>query len=234
MKGLGTILNIVTVLIGGSLGLLIGNRLQKNIHEAVISVTGFISLVMGMQMALQTKNILIVLISLMIGIVIGELVDIDGKLVRLSEMVEKKFSKGEKGNFARAFLTSSIVFCVGPLTIIGSLKDGLSGDYSLLSFKAILDGFTAIAFAAALGTGVLFTSFTILIVQGGLTVFASFFSGFLTEAAIAELSGVGGVMILSIGLNILGVKKFKTANMLPALCIAPILVIISKNILGFV
>jgi len=224
MRGIGTILNIITVLIGGSIGLIIGNRLPENIHRAVIGITGFISLVIGIQMALESKNILIVLISLMVGVVAGEMADIDGRLKKFSEAIEKKFSKGDKGKFSKAFLISSLVFCVGPLTILGSIKDGLSGDYSLLAFKSVLDGFTSIAFAASLGVGVLFTAFTILAVQGSLTLFASTISGLLTEAVIAELSGVGGVMVMSIGLNILEIKKFKTANMLPALVIAPIIV----------
>lgn len=231
MKGLGTILNIFTVLVGGSLGLFIGGRLSKSLHQAVIGITGFISLVIGIQMALSSKNILILLTSLMFGIIIGEILDIDGFITKIGNKLEERFARGEKGKFARAFITSTIVFCVGPLTILGSIRDGLSGDYNLLATKSILDGFTSIFFAGAMGVGVLFTTISILVIQGSLTLFAGLLSGVMTQEAIAELTGAGGVMILSIGLNILEIKKFKTANMLPALLVAPIIVnIVAKFI----
>ncbi len=228
MRGLGTILNIITVLVGGSIGLIIGSRLSKSLHQAVIGITGFISLVIGMQMALSSKNILILLTSLMIGVIIGELIDIDGFITKIGIRLEEKFAKGDKGQFAKAFITSTIVFCVGPLTILGSIRDGLSGDYSLLATKSVLDGFTSIFFAGAMGVGVLFTTLSILVIQGSLTLFAGVLSGVMTHEAIAELTGAGGVMILSIGLNILEIKKFKTANMLPALLVAPLIVGIVK------
>lgn len=229
MRGLGTILNIVTVLLGGTLGLLIGSKFSKEIHKAAISITGFVSLVIGIQMALGSKNILVLLVSLMIGVIVGEILNIDGFITNVGQMLEEKFGKGEKGQFAKAFITSSIVFCVGPLTILGSIQDGLTGDFKLLATKSILDGFTAIFFASAMGVGVIFTILTILVVQGGLTLFAGLLSGIMTQAVIAELTGTGGVMVIAIGLNILEIKKFKTANMLPALLVAPILVIIVNN-----
>ncbi len=232
MKGLGTLLNIITVLMGGTLGLFFGSKFSKDLHRAVINITGFISLVIGMQMVLGSKNVLILLVSLMIGVIIGELLNIDGFIINIGQKLEERFGKGEKGQFAKAFITSSIVFCVGPLTILGSIQDGLSGDFKLLATKSILDGFTSIFFASAMGIGVLFTVFTILVVQGGLTIFAGLISGIMTPVVITELTGVGGVMMLSIGLNILEIKKFKTANMLPALVIAPLLVFIIEKIKG--
>ena len=226
MHGFGTILNITTVIIGGLIGLAIGSKFSKSLHSSVIAVTGFVSLVIGIQMSLETKNILIVLVSLMIGVIIGELVDIDGFITNIGKKLEDRFSQGEKGQFARAFVTASIVFCVGPLTILGSIADGLTGDIKLLGFKSVLDGFTAIFFAGAMGVGVLFTVITIFVVQGGLTLFAGLFANVMTASVIAELSAVGGVMMISIGLNILEIKRFKTANMTPALLIAPLAVYI--------
>ena len=229
MRGLGTILNVITVLIGSAIGLLVGSRFSKELNKAVIGINGFVSLVIGIQMSLASKNILLVLISLVLGVVIGEILDIEGQLQKFSQKMEDKFSKSDKGKFAKGFLTSSLLFCVGPLTILGSLQDGLTGDIKLLATKSILDGFSSIVFASAFGIGVMFTIITIIIVQGSLTLLAGFLSGILTPAVIAELIGVGGIMVISIGLGLLEIKKYKTANMLPALLVAPILVIIVSN-----
>ncbi|MBI3379920.1 DUF554 domain-containing protein [Candidatus Gottesmanbacteria bacterium] len=226
MRGLGTIFNVITVLIGGSLGLLIGSRFNKDLNKAVIGVNGFVSMVIGIQMAFTSKNILIVLISLALGVIIGEIIDIEGRLQRFSQHMEDKFGRGEEGKFAKGFLTTSILFCVGPLTILGSLQDGLTGDIKLLATKSILDGFSSIVFASAFGVGVMFTIITIIVVQGSLTLLAGTLSGILTQAVIAELTGVGGIMVISIGLGLLEIKKYKTANMLPALLIAPIIVML--------
>lgn len=232
MRGIGTIFNIITVLIGGSLGLFIGSRLKKSLHEIVIGITGFVSLIIGIQMSLESKNVLIVLISLMLGVIIGDIANIDGFISKIGNSLEKRFAKGEKEQFAKAFITTSIIFCVGPLTILGSIQDGLTGDYKILGTKAVLDGFTAIFYAGAMGMGVLFTVLTIIVVQGGLTLFAGMISVLMTKEVIAELTGVGGVMIISTGLNILEIKKFKTANMLPALLIVPPLVILAQRFFG--
>lgn len=226
MRGLGTILNIITVLVGGSIGLVIGSRFTKNLNQAVIGVNGFVSMVIGVQMAFTSKNILIVLVSLALGVIIGEILDIDGRLQKFSHKMEDKFGRGAQGKFAKGFLTTSILFCVGPLTILGSLQDGLTGDIKLLATKSILDGFSSIVFASAFGVGVLFTILTIIVVQGSLTLLAGVLSGILTQVVIAELTGVGGIMVISIGLGLLEIKKYKTANMLPALLVAPILVIL--------
>lgn len=226
MRGLGTILNVITVLIGSTIGLLIGSRFNKELNKAVIGVNGFVSVVIGIQMAFASKNILIVLVSLAVGVIIGELLNIEGRLQSFSHKMEEKFGRGEKGKFARGFLTTSILFCVGPLTFLGSLQDGLTGDIKLLATKSILDGFSSIVFASAFGIGVMFTIVTIIVVQGSLTLLAGVLSGILTQAVIAELTGVGGIMVISIGLGLLEIKKYKTANMLPALLLAPLLVLL--------
>ena len=229
-KGLGTMMNIVTVLIGGSAGLLLGSRLPKKINQAVLSVMGLVTMVVGIQMALQTKNILIVIFSLVIGTVIGELVNIEAIVNRVGREMERKFSKSKDGRFARAFVATSLLFCVGPMTILGSIQDGLTGNYSLLATKSMLDGFAAMMFAAAMGVGVLFSALTVLVIQGGLTLFAGTLSGLMTSPVIAEITGTGGVMVISIGLGIVGIKKFNTANTLPALAIAPIIVLILNQL----
>lgn len=226
MRGLGTILNVVTVLIGSIIGLLIGSRFNKDLNKAVIGVNGFVSTVIGIQMAFTSNNILIVLISLALGVIIGELIGIDGRLQKFSHKMEEKFGRGEQGKFARGFLTTSLLFCIGPMTFLGSIQDGLTGDIKLLSIKSVLDGFTSIVFASAFGIGVMFTIVTIIVVQGSLTLLAGSLSSIMTEQVIAELTGVGGIMVISIGLGLLEIKKYKTANMLPSILIAPMLVIL--------
>jgi len=232
MKGLGTLFNIATVLIGGSAGLLMGSRLPKKINQAVLSVMGLVTVVVGIQMALTTTNILIMIFSLVIGTVIGELINIEASVNKIGQKLESKFSKTKDGRFTRAFVATSLLFCVGPMTILGSLQDGLTGNYNLLATKSILDGFAAMMFAAAMGVGVLFSALTVLVIQGGLTLFSGSLSGLMTQAVIAEITGVGGVMVVSIGLGIVGIKKFNTANMLPALAIAPIILLIVNLYLG--
>lgn len=230
IKGLGTLINIATVLIGGSAGLIVGTRLRKSLNQAVLSVMGLVTMVVGIQMALETKNILIVIFSLVIGTVIGELVNIEALVNRVGQKLERKFSKTKDGRFAQAFVATSLLFCVGPMTILGSIQDGLTGDYSLLATKSMLDGFAAMMFAAAMGVGVLFSALTVLMIQGGLTLFAGSLSGLMTQAVITEITGIGGVMVISIGLGIVGIKKLNTANMLPALAVAPIIVLILSNL----
>jgi len=228
--GLGTLMNIVTVLIGGSVGLILGSRLKKSLNEAVINAMALVVIVIGVQMAFESKNILIVLASLVIGTIIGELINIDSYVSQIGNFMEQKFSKDKDGKFARAFVTASLIFCVGPLTILGSIQDGLTGDYKLLATKSMLDGFTAVMFSSAMGVGGIFSALSIFIIQGGLTLFAGTLIGVMTEAVIAEITGVGGVMVFSIGLGILGIKKLKTVNMLPALIIAPMIVLFISNL----
>lgn len=232
MRGLGTIINVITVLLGGSLGLMIGSRISKQINVAIINVFGIATIAIGMQMFLKTENILVLLFSLAIGTFIGEILAIQDFIERTGQRLEKQFSKGPQGQFSRAFIVTSILFCVGPLTILGSIQDGLTGDYTLLATKAMLDGVTAIMFAATMGVGVLFTVLTIILVQGSLTLTAGFIEVFLTQSVIAEITAAGGIMMMAIGLGILEIKKLRTANMLPALIVVPVMVFIAQIIGG--
>ncbi len=228
---LGTLLNFGTVIIGALLGLLIGDRLPERVRQIVVYSIGLITLVLGMGSGLKTENALIPLLSLVIGSVIGELINIDLGLNRLGDWLKRRFERPEaQQDFTAAFVIASLQFCVGPLTILGAINDGLSGNFSLLAIKAILDGFSAIVFASSLGRGVLFSGATILIVQGGITLLAGFIKPLLIsnpalalslQPRLIELSAVGGVILLGLGLNILGVLKVKVANMLPALLLAP-------------
>lgn len=220
----GTFINVATVLVGSTLGVALGSRLPQRIKEMVMWGVGLATLVIGIQMALQTQNILIVLGSLLLGGVAGELLRIEQGLNRLGRFLEARFSGIGGGNFSRALVTTSLLFCVGPMTILGSIEDGLTGNYQILATKSALDGFSALAFASTLGWGVLFSSFTVLFYQGTLTLSATLVKTLLTAAMITEMSATGGVLILSLGLGLLELKTIRTANFLPALAFAPVIV----------
>ncbi len=228
MTGTGTLINIAAVVVGGGLGTLLGNRLPARIRETVMHGIGLVTLMVGVHLTLKTQNTLIVLGSVLIGALLGEWWQIDAGLERLSERlrnrVAKRLSAQSMSHFSEGFVTASLVFCVGPMTILGSIQDGLSGDYSLLAIKSLLDGFTALAFASSLGVGVVFSALTILVYQGGLTLLAGLAQNVLTASMIAEMTATGGVLILAIGLLLLELKRIRVANLLPALVVAPLIV----------
>ncbi len=226
---IGTLLNALTVLIGGSLGTWLGHRFPARMQQTIFAALGLFTLFIGFQSALQTGNALIPLGSLIIGALLGEWWDFDGRLERFGEWLKRRFvlqsEQVETGRFVEGFVTASLVFCVGPLTILGAVEDGLSGDYTKLAIKSVLDGFASIAFAATLGVGVLASILVILGFQGGLSLLAIWLGGSLfTGPMIAEMSAVGGIVLLSIGLRLLDLKAIRSANLLPALVIAPLVV----------
>jgi len=225
---IGTILNVVTVLLGGGLGVFLGQRLPERMRETVLQGLGLVTLVIGVHLTLETNNVLIVLVSILIGAILGEWWRIDVGLERASEWLRGRVARRAPdrslAHFTEGFVTASLVFCVGPMTILGSIQDGLTGDYSLLAIKSVLDGFAALAFASSLGIGVLFAVITILVYQGGLTLAAGLAQNALSDAMIAEMTATGGVMILAIGLLLLDLRRIRVANLLPALVIAPLIV----------
>jgi uncharacterized membrane protein YqgA involved in biofilm formation len=220
----GTLLNTAAVIVGGTLGTFLRARFPDRVRQMVMWGAGLISLVIGLQMSLSSRNILIVLGSLLTGGIVGELARLHDRLNRLGDLLQAKLSAEKDSTFSKGFVTASLVFCVGPMTILGSIQDGLSGDYQLLAMKSILDGFAALAFAASMGWGVLFAALTVLLYQGGLTIGASLVKALLTEPMVAEMTATGGTLILAIGLNLLDVAAIRVANFLPALVIAPALV----------
>ncbi len=225
----GTLLNIATVLIGSLLGVLLGSRLRETMRETVLRGLGLITVVIGLQMALQTANVLIVLGAVLVGGLLGEWWGVEAALNRLGAWLEARFTRGEEtqgtSRFIRGFVTASLLFCVGPMTILGSIQDGLSGDYRLLAIKAMLDGFASLAFASSLGIGVAFSVLVILIYQGGLSLLAAQAQALLTTAMINEMSATGGVLILGLGIStLLEIKAIRVGNFLPALVIAPLIV----------
>ena len=224
----GTFLNIVTVLIGGSLGLIFGARIPDKLKATVIAGMGLFTAAMGLQMFLKTENPLIVLGSLLIGTLLGEWWRIEDGLQNLGRYLEQRFSKADddgSNKFVRGFLTASLLFCVGPMTILGSIQDGLTGDYNLLAVKSVLDGFAALAFASTLGVGVMFSTIIILVYQGGISLLAAQLNAIVTTSMMNELTATGGVILIGLAISsLLEIKKIRVGNMLPGLAVAPLTV----------
>jgi uncharacterized membrane protein YqgA involved in biofilm formation len=227
----GTLLNVLTVLLGATAGLLVGGRLPERFQGIILSGLGLGTLVIGIQNALQTRNVLILLGSILVGGILGELMRLDYHLDNLGKFLQKRLAG--RGNargsstFSEAFVTSSIVFCVGPLTILGSIQNGINGDITLLAIKSLLDGFAAFAFAAALGWGVYMSAITVLVYQGAISLVAWMAASGVPgqdNPYILEMTAVGGAVILGVGLKLLDIKELKLANYLPALAVAPIIV----------
>jgi uncharacterized membrane protein YqgA involved in biofilm formation len=225
----GTLINIATVIIGGTLGCLLGSRLPERVRQTVVTGLGLFTLAYGISMFIKTQNAIVVVLSLLIGIVLGEWWNIEKGLNNLGTWLEVKVlnstDESSQKRFIKGFLAASLLFCVGPMAILGSVQDGLTGDYQLLVVKSILDGFAALAFAASMGVGVLFSVIPMLLYQGGITLLAVQAQSFFTEAMITEMSAVGGVILLAIGVGgLLELKPIRTANFLPALVLAPLFV----------
>lgn len=224
----GTFLNIATVILGSILGLIFGARIPDKLKSTVIAGMGLFTAAMGLQMFLNTENPLIVLGALLIGTLLGEWWRIEDGLHRLGEFLEQRFSREEddgSNRFVRGFLTASLLFCVGPMTILGSIQDGLTGDYNLLAVKSVLDGFASIAFASTLGIGVAFSAIIILVYQGGISLLAGQLDAIVTPSMMNELTATGGVILIGLALSsLLEIKKIRVGNMLPGLAVAPLIV----------
>jgi hypothetical protein len=238
---IGTLINVAAILIGGSLGLLFGGRLPDRLKSTVIAGMGLFTAVTGIKMFMETQNSLIVLGSLVIGALLGEWWKIEDELQRLGEILEKRFSPSgnesgrfaPSGDFVRGFMTASLLFCIGPIAILGSIQAGLKGDISLLVIKSVLDGFAAMAFASTLGVGVLFSAAMILVYQGAITLLAAQLNSIVTKPMMAELTATGGVLLLGIAIStLLEIKKIRVGNFLPALVLAPVIVWIVPLITG--
>lgn len=227
---LGTLLNTATVLVGATAGTYLRTRFSERVRQMVMWGVGLVSLVIGLQMSLSAQNILIVLASLLGGGIVGEWARIHERLNALGEMLQAKVSGDKDSTFSKGFVTASLLFCVGPMTILGSIQDGLNGDYRLLAMKSMLDGCSAVALAASMGWGVLGAALTVLLYQGGLTLGAGLVKTALTEPMMAEMTATGGTLILAIGLNLLDVTAIRVANFLPALLIAPAVVALLQRL----
>lgn len=225
----GTIINMIAVILGTILGLLFGSRLPERVRDGVLAALGLFTLMLGIRMFLETSNALIVLAALLAGVILGEWLRIEDHIEALGNQLKNSFSRSFKNHdlsrFVEGFLAASILFCVGPMAILGSIQDGLTGDFSLLATKSVMDGFAALAFASIMGVGVAFSSLVILIFQGGLSLLAFQVQNLFTPEMIAEMSAAGGVILIGIAIsNILKIRKIRTGSFLPALLLAPLFV----------
>lgn len=231
----GTLINTFTVIVGSLLGLLLGQRLPADTQKTVLHGLGLVTMVVALNNALSTQNILIPLFAIVLGAMLGEWWQIEERLQALGRWLEarvgKRLGEQDEGRLVNAFVTASLVYCVGPLTIIGSIQDGLINHYDFLLLKAVLDGFASIAFAASLGPGVILSAGTILIFQGGLALTAMLFGNALggvtaDHPAVIEMTATGGIVLLSIAFILLDIKRLRAANFLPAIFLAPLIVML--------
>ena len=235
----GTLINAGTVLAGTTAGTVLGDRLPERVREIVMDGLGLVVLLQGIDQGLAAFRpplstlvtgsagggvpVLIVLGSILLGGIAGEIIGIERGLVSAGDALKRRFGSGQ-ARFTEGFVVASLVFCVGPLTILGAINDGLSGDYSLLAVKAMLDGFAALAFASTLGWGVALAAVTVAVYQGALTAFAGVVHHVLTTRMILEMTATGGLMVVAIGLRLLDLARIRIASLLPGLVIAPIAV----------
>ncbi len=235
--GFGTLVNVVTVLVGSAIGLLLGHRLPERTRDTVTDALGLVTLLIGALSAVEVTSavlsdavgssapVLIVLGALLVGGIVGSLADIERRLEGLGVRLQQRFAaRGSQTRFVEAFVSSSLVFCVGPLTILGSLSDGLGLGAQQLLLKSTLDGFASIAFAASLGVGVMASALAVGVIQGTLTLVGVVLGDFLPAAHLAAITATGGLLLVGVGLRLLKIKSVPVGNLLPALVVAPLLV----------
>ncbi|MBE5955747.1 MAG: DUF554 domain-containing protein [Lachnospiraceae bacterium] len=222
---LGTIVNVATVVAGSCIGLFLKKGIREDIADMMLKGLALCSMFIGITSALEGQNVLITIISIVLGVIIGGTLDLDGKLNGFAQGLENKFKReGEKVSIAEGFITASLVFCVGAMTIVGSLQSGLIGDHTMLFTKATLDFVSSMVYASSLGIGVLFSAAFVFVFQGSITLLAQWIAPLLTDAVIAEMTCAGGLLIFGLGLNMIGLTKLKLMNYLPAIFLPMVLV----------
>lgn len=220
---LGVLVNTGTVLLGSLIGLLFRKGIPEKIEKAVMTAIALCTLYIGIDGALAGENVLVLIFSMVLGTALGTLLDLDGGIARLGAFVECRFHKEEGVSVAEGFITASLLFCVGAMTIVGSLNAGLRGDNSMLFTKSLLDLCSSMMLAASLGVGVLCSAAFVFLFQGALVLLSQVLAPLLSEAAIAEITCAGSLMIVALGLNLLGLSKIKVSNLLPAMLFAPLM-----------
>ncbi len=218
----GTLVNFLAIIAGGLVGIFFKNRLSAKIQLTIIQGLSLVVILIGLQMALQTDNLLILLFSLVGGGISGELLKIENRLAKLGEKIKKDFQQ-DNSLFVQGFVQASLVFCVGAMAVMGAIQDGINHDPTILYNKAVLDGIAAVAFSASLGMGVIFSAIPVLVYQGGITILASWVEQFLTQAMITQMTATGGLLIIALGLNMLKITTIRVGNLLPALLLAILL-----------
>ena len=221
---IGVLVNVITVAIGSCIGMLFKKGIPERVSKAVMTGLGVCTLYIGISGSLCGDNVLILIASVVLGVIVGTLLDIDGAVNRLAQKVEDKFRKGGKEvSIAEGMVTATLLFCVGAMTVTGSIQAGLTGDNSILITKATLDLVAAMMLASSLGVGVLFSAVSILVFQGGLVLLSGLIAPYLSDGAINEMTCAGSVLIMMIGTNLMGITKIKVADFMPAILFAPII-----------
>lgn len=225
MRGLGTLINTATVLAGGGVGYFVGHRIPENIRAVVVQVIGLATLVMGVDYVLQSHNLVFPLVGSVIGAVIGELARIEEGLEKLGGWLKRKFARGgSESTFVQGFVTATLLFCIGPMTILGAIEDASGRTPQIYIIKGTLDGFMTVIFTAAYGIGAMFSAVGVFVVQGLLTLGGTGLDSLLTDRMRTEMFAAGGFTVLAIGLSLLDIKKIKLGSLLPGLAVTPLLV----------
>ena len=218
----GTIVNIATIVLGSLIGVTLHSKLPKRITKIVFQAIGIFTIYLGITMAFKSSEILIMIFSMVIGASLGEWIDLDKYVNQLSGWVKRK-TKSKQETFSNGLISAFLLFCIGSMTILGAIEEGTQGNSDLLIAKAVIDGFSSIALASALGLGVMFSIFPLFIFQGGLTLLAYWLGDLMPEAVINEMTAVGGLLLMLLGFSIMEIKIIKVVNMLPALVVAVVL-----------
>ena len=225
MIGLGTLINTATVLVGGSVGLIIGDRIPERIRTIVVQVIALVTLGLGLSDVLKTHNMVFPLVGMVLGAIVGEALNIERRLEGIGEVIRRRFAGNqEPGRFVNGFVTATLLFCIGPLTILGAMQDATGETPQLYIIKGTLDGFMNVIFGAIYGVGAIFSALSIFVVQGSLTLGGSALDNLLNDRMRIELFSAGGFAVMAIGLNLLEIKKIRLGSLLPGLVITPLLV----------
>jgi uncharacterized membrane protein YqgA involved in biofilm formation len=216
---LGTIVNALAIIGGSLLGIIFSKGIPDSYKQNIMSGVGLSVMLIGIKSALSSDSLMVVIFSVIIGAMIGEFLKIEQRLEDLGTFFERKISRktSDSGSFARGFVTASLVFCVGSMAIVGALESGLTSNHQTLFAKSILDGVTSIIFASSMGIGVMFSSIPVFLYQGLITITAVFMKSFLVPETISQMTSVGGLLILAIGMNLLGITKIRIGNLLPGM-----------------
>lgn len=230
---LGTIVNTLTVIVGCIVGLFLKGGIPKKMDEAIMKALGLSVLYVGISGSLKCTETLLLILSMVIGVVIGELLDLDTALNRLGQCIEEMFKKHSKNedSIAKGFVSASLLFCVGSMAIVGSIQSGLEGNHETLFVKSMLDGITSIIYTSTMGIGVIFSAVAVFVYQGVITLASGFLGNLLIESQITNIGAIGSVLIIALGTNMLEITKIKVANFLPAIFI-PMIYYIGQSLLG--
>ena len=233
---LATIINSAAIVLGSLIGILFKQRINTRITRSLVTALALAVAVLGIMGAIQTKDSLGMVICIAVGTLLGELLDLDGKLETLAQLLRRLVAPGEaaSGSFTQGFISATLTFCIGSMAIMGSMQAGISGDMSILLSKSVIDCITAVSFATALGIGVAFSALPILVYQGGITLLAAVIAPFLAQSVINEVSAVGSIMMIAVAINLLELRQIPVANMLPAMFLPVLYQPLSQWIAGLV